>query len=1099
MAIIVDDTTGEVTFTEGDAQIIIDNLALSVNTTPVSSVVPSNDIEQIIVSEGPEVSQVTVEGTEIIIQTVSNSVIDEMYIIDHGILKNLTTQDDHPQYINAERGALLYTPISHILDLNTNPHNLQATGLPGLSNWGLTVSQVDKEFILANMANDAIPSTQIEYLVAGKIAAGVIAAKIFMGDIFTASAQGNAINDDQSGIAITNYRIQLGYVYEDTTNTTYMLRHCNGYQETHPEYRSNFNLDSEGNLKIRGNVEIIGGLGIGNLSDAGILATRDTTSYFLPSSQPPADPIIGDVWYKTDLGNLPSRFNGFTWDLIQDEDIAIAQGTADGKINTYFQPEEPTHNALGELLSAKDNGDIWVDTDETVAGTQDNLMYYYDDSNIPKWISAQDSTIAATIVLAQTAQSTADGKIATYFGTVFPVGSEITGIGDLFYNETSKLLYRSIIFPLNNPHNIADWEIVSNAFDETGLLDDTANLGGTAVWDGVTGTNRPEDYADVTNIGGSNYVLRGFYAPNTFTGDNLTEIVAGAGNWGISIGSSTLALQLFTFSIPALLGSTDYALTFWASGIVGSTFTVDLFPAVLPSYTVTITDSAPTKYKYIFNSSDASNMAISDLRMFKVSGDVNASSTIEIYDIKFEYGTQPTDWSPFNPATDQADGTAGALEQVVTIANGGIIFDTGGSIHSLNKDSFADITSGVYLGWDNTENDYVFKLGNGTNYISWSNGVLSIVGSGIGGDYTNDVLQAGTTITGGGITLDGGGAIRSRYKDSYNDPTAGFFMGWSGSAYTLGIGNSTNYLQWNGSTLSIAGTLKVGATTLTETNTLNINTTATDVGLSAVQNLNAQGQADTGLQAGVSITAGGITMATSAYIKAGKSSYSSTTAGFFLGSESSVHKFNIGNSVSYMKWTGSNLQVRSGNIATKSIDINPGGDNEMHFYGNDGSGVVELATLGLSTVGTDTVVMRIGSIVTSGLVGIDVRSNSRNAIYAASATHNAIIAYSASGTAAAIAASGAGIGVKGYGALKGVLGEPSGGTTSGLYGYSKFLGGYALQVEANGYTDWHMRFKPGGFVGPPGSSYPAEMGTIYVGSTGRIWINTNGSTAWKEL
>jgi hypothetical protein len=67
-------------------------------------------------------------------------------------------------------------------------------------------------------------------------------------------------------------------------------------------------------------------------------------------------------------------------------------------------------------------------------------------------------------------------------------------------------------------------------------------------------------------------------------------------------------------------------------------------------------------------------------------------------------------------------------------------------------------------------------------------------------------LIAGTTITGGGITLSGGGNIKGG-QTAYNTGT-GFFLGYSDSLYRFSIGNpSGDYLTYNG-----AGTLAVGGT-----------------------------------------------------------------------------------------------------------------------------------------------------------------------------------------------------------------------------------------------------------------------------------------------
>lgn len=66
-------------------------------------------------------------------------------------------------------------------------------------------------------------------------------------------------------------------------------------------------------------------------------------------------------------------------------------------------------------------------------------------------------------------------------------------------------------------------------------------------------------------------------------------------------------------------------------------------------------------------------------------------------------------------------------------------------------------------------------------------------------------LIAGTTITGGGITLSGGGNIKGG-QTGYDTGT-GFFLGYS-SGYKFSIGNSAaNKLTWNGTDLSVTGAI----------------------------------------------------------------------------------------------------------------------------------------------------------------------------------------------------------------------------------------------------------------------------------------------------
>jgi len=74
-------------------------------------------------------------------------------------------------------------------------------------------------------------------------------------------------------------------------------------------------------------------------------------------------------------------------------------------------------------------------------------------------------------------------------------------------------------------------------------------------------------------------------------------------------------------------------------------------------------------------------------------------------------------------------------------------------------------------------------------------------------------LISGTTITGGGITLSGGGNIKGG-QTAYATGT-GFFLGYDTSAYKFSIGNTTNYMRWTGTDLVVKGEITATSGTFT--------------------------------------------------------------------------------------------------------------------------------------------------------------------------------------------------------------------------------------------------------------------------------------------
>lgn len=119
---------------------------------------------------------------------------------------------------------------------------------------------------------------------------------------------------------------------------------------------------------------------------------------------------VGGVAVSTVLSNINAALY----------DAANAQATADGKVDTFYQPSPPA----GSL------GDLWFDTDDG------NKLYRHDGTS---WAVSQDAAIGAAITAAAGAQATADGKVTTFIGASAPSPE---GVGDLWSNTTTQVLYR---------------------------------------------------------------------------------------------------------------------------------------------------------------------------------------------------------------------------------------------------------------------------------------------------------------------------------------------------------------------------------------------------------------------------------------------------------------------------------------------------------------------------------------------------------------------------------------------------------------------------------------------------------------------------------
>jgi hypothetical protein len=163
-------------------------------------------------------------------------------------------------------------------------------------------------------------------------------------------------------------------------------------------------------------------LGIDQALDAALSAqaTADgkIESFYQPTM--PTTGTEGDLWIDTDDGNKLYRHNGITFIEIQDDGInaaivaaSDAQATADGKVTTFASTSAPTAEGVG---------DLWVDTDDS------NKLYRWSGS---AWVSVRDAGIAAAAALANDAQATADGKVQTFYQASAPTAE---GIGDLWFD-----------------------------------------------------------------------------------------------------------------------------------------------------------------------------------------------------------------------------------------------------------------------------------------------------------------------------------------------------------------------------------------------------------------------------------------------------------------------------------------------------------------------------------------------------------------------------------------------------------------------------------------------------------------------------------------
>ena len=215
---------------------------------------------------------------------------------------------------------------------------------------------------------------------------------------------------------------------------------------------------------------------ISSAATAQSTADGKIVTFYQASAPAAASSSTGDLWFDTDDDNKLYRYNGSAWVSARDAGIAdalanaaTAQSTADGKIVTFYQNAEP---------STGSEGDLWIDTND------DNKLYRYDGSS---WNLARDSGIASAISDAATAQSTADGKVTTFYASSSSTPTP-EGTGDLWYQTDTQLFFR---------YNGSAWQEVASY--NTGDLADLDTVGTTQIDDDAVTIDKIANTLQSTN------------------------------------------------------------------------------------------------------------------------------------------------------------------------------------------------------------------------------------------------------------------------------------------------------------------------------------------------------------------------------------------------------------------------------------------------------------------------------------------------------------------------------------------------------------------------------------------------------------------------
>lgn len=109
-----------------------------------------------------------------------------------------------------------------------------------------------------------------------------------------------------------------------------------------------------------------------------------------------------------------------------------AAAFADGSVNTFWQWTPPT--------SGQEIGDIWFDTNDVSVSNPKTYRWRKQDNGSFAWIHSPNDALAQSIIQANNAQSTADGKVKMFVGAN-PPGSGYQ-LHDLWFNTVTRTLHR---------------------------------------------------------------------------------------------------------------------------------------------------------------------------------------------------------------------------------------------------------------------------------------------------------------------------------------------------------------------------------------------------------------------------------------------------------------------------------------------------------------------------------------------------------------------------------------------------------------------------------------------------------------------------------
>ena len=217
-------------------------------------------------------------GMRVWVDTSSGFILSDLTLVFDGP-GNPINIDSLADNVKVDSGVTYYVRFAPYdafgrIDLNQSSEfvvlteQIDTVDLSGLGPWAFEVDPIDAEFILTNLAANAVPSEKIINLTAAKLTTGVLLATIEI-------QSGGLIKATNTG---TDYEIRMGF--EVDSGIPYIFRYGDFTSVSGISGASDmpFTIDADGNIKMSGNIEI-------NSGDASLVMDAANSQIYINDGQ----------------------------------------------------------------------------------------------------------------------------------------------------------------------------------------------------------------------------------------------------------------------------------------------------------------------------------------------------------------------------------------------------------------------------------------------------------------------------------------------------------------------------------------------------------------------------------------------------------------------------------------------------------------------------------------------------------------------------------------------------------------------------------------------------------------------------------------------